>query len=93
MESNLPKERAPAGSGGVIIEKHWRSILKSISWRILGTMDTVVLSYLITGSFKMAASIGGVELMTKMALYYGHERIWAKLNIGKEVVQNPDYEI
>lgn len=89
----MAERNLSAPSGGVVVEKHWRSVLKSISWRVLGTLDTVILSFLITGSLKMAASIGGIELITKMALYYGHERIWARLNIGKEVVQNPDYEI
>ena len=86
-QSSLPR------AGGVVVEKHWRSILKTISWRVLGTLDTILLSFLITGSMKMAASIGGVELVTKMVLYYLHERAWGKLNIGKEVIQNPDYEI
>ncbi len=90
-EQSLTSSRPKAG--GVVVEKHWRSLLKTISWRLLGTLDTIVLSFIITGSLKMAASIGGVELITKMVLYYLHERVWSKLNIGKEIIQNPDYEI
>ena len=53
-----------------------RHILKTISWRILGTIDTVILSWLITGSWKIGLSIGGVEVITKMVLYFLHERAW-----------------
>jgi len=55
-----------------------RHILKTISWRIIGTLDTIVLSWLITGSWKIGLSIGGVEVFTKMLLYYLHERVWYK---------------
>ena len=53
-----------------------RSILKAISWRIIGTMDTMVIAWLITGQLTMAISIGSIEVVTKMILYYGHERLW-----------------
>jgi len=55
-------------------EKAYRSVVKTISWRTLGTIDTIVISYFITGSLKMAASIGSIEVVTKMVLYYLHER-------------------
>ncbi|WP_373035843.1 DUF2061 domain-containing protein [Sulfurimonas sp.] len=72
-------------------EKAYRSIVKTISWRTLGTIDTIVISYFITGSFTMAASIGSIEVVTKMVLYYLHERGWNKIQLGK--VQSPDYHI
>ncbi|RUM63653.1 MAG: hypothetical protein DSZ03_05115 [Sulfurimonas sp.] len=50
-------------------EKAYRSVIKTVSWRTLGTLDTVLISYIITGSFAMAASIGSIELVTKMILY------------------------
>ena len=62
-------------------ESHLRSIAKAISWRTLGTIDTFVLSWIITGNVNLAAAIGGVELITKTALYYGHERIWTRIKI------------
>ncbi|MBI40843.1 MAG: hypothetical protein CMF59_14695 [Leptospiraceae bacterium] len=79
--------------GSPVVEKHYRSILKTISWRITGTLDTMVVSYIITGSFAMAASIGFFEVFTKMALYYLHERIWSRLKVGLVVKQPPDYSI
>jgi adenylylsulfate kinase len=62
-------------------ESHRRSIVKAISWRTLGTIDTFVLSWIITGQIHLAAAIGGVEVFTKMVLYYLHERAWARIKI------------
>jgi|TARA_Y100000389_G_scaffold156417_1_gene157274 uncharacterized membrane protein len=57
-----------------------RHILKTITWRIIGTIDTIILSWLITGSLTLGFSIGGVEVVTKMILYYLHERVWYKFS-------------
>jgi uncharacterized membrane protein len=64
-------------------ERWSRSLLKSISWRIIGTLDTILISYIITGKLAFALSIGGIELVTKMILYVVHERLWNKINWGK----------
>tara|TARA_B110000046_G_C12919400_1_gene366433 strand:+ start:386 stop:610 length:225 start_codon:yes stop_codon:yes gene_type:complete len=72
-------------------EKAYRSIVKTISWRVLGTLDTIIISYFITSSLAMAASIGSIEVVTKMILYYYHERAWNKLSFGRAKV--PDYQI
>ena len=55
-----------------------RHLLKTISWRIVGTLDTIVLSWLITVNWKIGLTIGGVEVITKMVLYFIHERVWYK---------------
>ena len=57
-----------------------RHIVKSVTWRIIGTLDTILLSWFITGSLKWGVTIGGVELFTKIILYYFHERAWYKLS-------------
>ena len=57
-----------------------RHILKTLTWRIIGTLDTMILSWLITGNWKFGIAIGGVELITKMVLYYLHERAWYKFS-------------
>lgn len=64
-------------------DKHYRSIVKAISWRVTGTLDTILISFLITREVKMAISIGFVELFTKIFLYYVHERVWNKLEFGR----------
>jgi adenylylsulfate kinase len=62
-------------------DTHRRSILKAISWRTLGTIDTFVLSWIITGRVDLAAAIGGVEIFTKIALFYLHERVWTNIKL------------
>ncbi len=57
-----------------------KSIIKSISRRIIWTLDTIVLSRLITGELGMAASIGWLELLTKTVFYYIHERAREKVS-------------
>lgn len=60
-----------------------RSFVKTLSWRAIGTLDTILISWLITGTFAFAISIGTIELFTKMILYFFHERIWNSINFGK----------
>jgi uncharacterized membrane protein len=60
-----------------------RSIVKTISWRVVGTLATVTISYVITGTLALAFSIGGIELVSKMVLYFFHERAWNNLKWGK----------
>ena len=59
-----------------------RSLLKTISWRILGTLDTMFLGWLITSDPLVGLKIGALELFTKMILYYFHERIWLQSKYG-----------
>ena len=59
-----------------------RSILKTISWRIVGTLDTIALGWFITGDPAVGLKVGGLELITKFILYYIHERIWLKSKYG-----------
>jgi len=53
-----------------------RHIAKAISWRVLGTCDTILIGWLFTGSLAVGAAIGGFEIITKTILYYFHERVW-----------------
>ncbi len=59
-----------------------RSLLKTISWRLVGTLDTMALGWLITGDPLLGLKIGTLELFTKMILYYFHERLWLQSNYG-----------
>ncbi len=74
-------------------EKRYRSILKAISWRLTGTIDTFVISFLVTGKLKFALSISVIEVFTKITLYYLHERLWNRINAGRIKNIVPDYEI
>jgi uncharacterized membrane protein len=67
----------------MLMETHSRSLLKAISWRVTGTIDTMLISLVITGSLKLAAAIGITEVATKSLLYYLHERAWLKVPYGR----------
>jgi len=75
------------------MEKTYRSLAKAISWRVTGTLDTILISFLITGKLKFALSIGFVELATKTLLYFLHERAWNKIQFGRVKPKDPEYNI
>tara|TARA_R110000782_G_scaffold114206_1_gene204318 strand:+ start:168 stop:377 length:210 start_codon:yes stop_codon:yes gene_type:complete len=58
--------------------QHKRHLAKALSWRAVGTLDTFLLAWLITGSIELGALVGGTEILTKTFLYYVHERVWYK---------------
>ena len=59
-----------------------RSLAKAVSWRITGTIDTFLISWLITGHALIASSIALTEIMTKVGLYCLHERVWTRVKWG-----------
>lgn len=70
-------------------EEHWqesniRSVIKGISWRIVGTFDTIIIATLWTGDYSKALKIGFTEVITKIILFYFHERIWMRYTQKKE---------
>tara|TARA_B100001057_G_C22697577_1_gene890358 strand:- start:320 stop:529 length:210 start_codon:yes stop_codon:yes gene_type:complete len=60
-----------------------RSLVKTISWRVVATTDTFLISWLITGEVMFASAIASLEVVTKMILYYAHERGWNFISWGK----------
>ncbi|MCB0382497.1 MAG: DUF2061 domain-containing protein, partial [Psychroserpens sp.] len=65
-------------------QSHKRHIAKTITWRIVGTIDTIILSWIISGDPMTGLKIGLAEVITKMLLYYFHERAWFKINLSKD---------
>lgn len=65
-------------------EAHFRSLVKAVSWRLVGSLDTFVLSLLVTGNLVWAGSIASVESLTKIALFYVHERVWRRVGWGRD---------
>ncbi|WP_418637896.1 DUF2061 domain-containing protein [Winogradskyella sp.] len=59
-----------------------RHILKTFSWRGVGTLDTIILGWVISGNPLTGLKIGGAEVITKMLLYFGHEKLWYQINFG-----------
>ncbi|WP_422007643.1 adenylyl-sulfate kinase [Roseivirga pacifica] len=65
-----------------MVDSRLRHIAKSVTWRIVGTLDTMLLAWVISGSPVTGLKIGAAEIITKMILYYLHERVWYRLNFG-----------
>ena len=59
-----------------------RSLVKTITWRIVATADTFLISWVITGHISLASAIAGIEVVTKMAIYFVHERVWERIKWG-----------
>ena len=73
-------------------ERHARSLIKAVTWRITGSLDTFLLTLLVTGAVKIALSVSGFELFTKIGLFWLHERIWNAIGWGRDsltVTANP----
>ena len=64
------------------VHPNWRHIAKTISWRIVGTIDTMILAWVISGDAMIGVKVGLLEVITKMVLYYLHEKTWYKSNYG-----------
>ena len=65
-------EKVPAAQK----ESYVRSLLKALSWRVIATMTTITIAWLIYGDIKPALAIGGIEFFAKFFVYYAHERAW-----------------
>jgi uncharacterized membrane protein len=67
-------------------ESRWRSTSKTATWRIVASLDTTLLAWFFTGNMATAVSIGGLEVFTKLILYFLHERAWSRIQyeIGTE---------
>jgi uncharacterized membrane protein len=59
-----------------------RHVMKTITWRLIGTIDTILIGWIISGDPLIGLKIGSVEVITKMVLYFLHERVWYKTNFG-----------
>ncbi len=66
----------------MVLESHLRSLIKAVSWRIFGTLATVIISYIFTGQWSTALYIGAFEFITKIAIFYVHERVWHVIPMG-----------
>lgn len=73
------------------MDTHRRSILKTISWRVVATLVTGVVAYLVTGRLDFAVTVGLGDSSVKIFTYYLHERMWTKIRFGE--VRPPEYQI
>jgi len=66
------------------MEKRVRSLIKSISWRIIATSTTMLLVLLFTGNLIISTGVGFLEILVKTVIYYLHEQVWNASNFGRE---------
>jgi len=66
-------------------EKPLRSLAKTVSWRITGSLATFLISYIISNDLTVAGSIATMQIISNTILYFIHERIWNKIKWGKLV--------
>ncbi len=69
-----------------------RSIVKAISWRLIATVITAAIVYLLTGKLDFAAKVGLADTSLKFIIYFGHERLWNRIPYGRQQKQ-PEYSI
>ncbi len=81
VEAKLPDHIEGTGHAG-----KKRSLVKTLTWRIIASTDTVIIATFLTKDPLIGLSIAGIEIVTKMILYYFHERGWASLDLGLEDV-------
>ncbi len=74
------------------METHRRSIAKALSWRLLATLITTGLVYLLTGKGEFAATVGLADTLIKFAIYIAHERVWNRISYGRHK-DEPEYII
>lgn len=72
------------GRKWALSDSNSRSVAKAISWRITGTVDTFLISLLVTGQLSLAGAIAFTEIVTKIVLYWVHERVWNRVSWGRE---------
>lgn len=72
------------------VESYWRTTTKTTTWRVIASLDTTLLAWFFTGSIGTAISIGGLEVVTKLVLYFFHERAWANISFGIEMGNKSD---
>jgi uncharacterized membrane protein len=80
MESDSPHKP--------LTESNYRSAVKAFSWRVVGTLDTTIISFLQTGDFKISLKIGSTDFVSKIGLYYLHERAWIYFLGRKALLKN-----
>ncbi len=67
---------------GARVQSIARSTTKTGTWRVIASLDTMLLALFFTGNVGTAVSIGGLEVLSKLVLYFVHERVWARLKFG-----------
>jgi uncharacterized membrane protein len=68
-----------------------RSLAKAVSYRVLGSAVTALIVLVFSGSVKVSLGVGALDMLSKIALYFLHERLWNHIPYGRP--KPPEYEI
>jgi adenylylsulfate kinase len=68
-------------------ETHARSVAKAVSWRVMGTVATSLLVFLFTRRLVLSLAVGAFEFVSKIGLFWLHERLWDRLRYGREEIR------
>ncbi len=63
-------------------ETHVRSIVKGITWRVIASVTTMLVVFIVTGNLELVAAVGFVDVTLKVLFYYTHERVWGRVHWG-----------
>ncbi len=74
-----------------MVESHFRTIAKAVSWRFIATLITFTVAWIITKELTFAAEIGIADTLIKLGAYYFHERVWIGVDFGRK--KPPEYQI
>ena len=75
-------EEIREGNELIVRDKHYKSVIKGISWRIIGSLDTFWIAIFVTHQTNTSFLIAGTEVITKVGLFWLHERLWMKVKWG-----------
>ena len=79
-----------------MVDSTRRSLVKALSWRVIATVITTLLVFVYTGRLEVAALIGGLDAVIKLATYFLHERLWNRISFGRQPdpgTKSPNYQI
>lgn len=73
------------------MESHYRSLVKAVSYRVMGSAATAMIVFLLSRKALLSLGTGALDMLTKIGLYYLHERLWERIPFGR--TKPPEYEI
>jgi adenylylsulfate kinase len=73
------------------MESRTRSIVKAVSYRLMGSITTGLVFFVLTGKGGLSLGAGGLDMIAKIGIYFLHERVWDRIGFGRE--KRPEYEI
>ena len=58
------------------------TIIKTLIWRVIATIITILTGWIVSGNWKFGLAIGGIDTLIKTVGYFSYERIWDKIKVG-----------